>query len=253
VRPEELTLGGVLRQFFGAVSSVDGRVIRSLRTVLTRPGALTVAYVAGPRKPYLGPFQLFLLANVVFVALQSIFGMNVFSSTLESHLHQQDWSDLAQRLTAQHVASAQTTLEAYAPVFNRRVAFLAKTLVITMAIPFTLLLPVLFFRKRRSFGVHAIFAVHAYSFLLLLFCAALIVAAIDVLCGGRGLDSPRFDHVVSPLNLIACVVYLYVAIGAVYGTRGAVRIVTALTLGCAVGAIVLGYRFVLFLLALWLT
>jgi hypothetical protein len=253
VRPDDLTLGGVLRQLIHAVSSIDGRVIRSLRTVVTRPGELTVAYVSGPRKPYLGPFQLFLLANVAFVAAQSLTGVNVFSSTLDSHLHQQDWSALAQRLTATHVASAHTTLEAFAPVFDRRVAFLAKTLVIVMTIPFSLLLSVLFFRERRSFGVHAIFAVHVYAFLLLLFCAAVIAAAIDVRCGGRGLDAQRFDTVLSLVNLTVCIVYLYAATGRVYGMRGVARIVTSLTLGVAVAAFVLAYRYFLFLLALWLT
>src|SRR6185436_1958957 len=101
VLPRELTLRGVFHQLCQAVSSIDGRLIRSLRTVLIRPGALTVAYAEGRRKPFMGPFQVFLLANVVFVAAQSLTGMNVlFSSTLDSHLNHQDWSALAQRLVA---------------------------------------------------------------------------------------------------------------------------------------------------------
>jgi hypothetical protein len=251
VRPRDLALRGILHQAFNAASNIDGRLLRSLRAVLSRPGALTVAYVEGPRKPYIGPFQLFLLANVAFVAAQSLTGMNVFSSPLDSHLNHQDWSALAQRLTAMRLHSGHLSLEAFASDFNRTVAILAKSLVIVMAIPFALLLPVLFLRNRKPFGVHVVFAVHVYTFLLLLFCAALLVAAVDLRCGGAGLESARMDTVISALNLAACVAYLYAAIGRVYGTTGAARIVTSLILGIAVAGIALAYRFGLFLLALY--
>ena len=52
-------------------------------------------------------------------------------------------------------------------------------------------------------------------------------------------------------NLAACALYLYVAIGPVYGASGGVRVVQAIVLALAVGAIVLGYRFVLFLITLY--
>jgi len=81
ILPRELTLRGLGRQFLKSTSSIDGRLFRTLRALLARPGALTVAWVDGPRKPYVGPIQLFLLANVAFVAAQSLTGSNVFSST----------------------------------------------------------------------------------------------------------------------------------------------------------------------------
>ena len=56
---------------------------------VTRPGALTVAYLRGQRKADLLPFQIFLVANVLFFAIQSVTGENVFSTTLDSHLHHQ--------------------------------------------------------------------------------------------------------------------------------------------------------------------
>jgi len=253
VRPGDLTLQGLLRQLLGAISSIDGRIIRSLRTLVSRPGALTVAWVQGPRKPFVGPIQLFLLANVVFVAAQSLTGMNVFSSTLESHLHHQDWRDLAQRLVARHLESTHVTLEAYAPVFNRAVALHAKSLVIVMAIPFAILLPILFFRNRRPFVVHVVFAVHVYSFILLLYCAALAVSAADLLRSGAGLDSPRLDTILTVVILAAITAYLYAAIGRVFGAAGATRISTSLVLAVAILAIALAYRFGLLLLTLYVT
>jgi hypothetical protein len=45
--------------------------------------------------------------------------------------------------------------------------------------------------------------------------------------------------------------YLYAAIGPVYGASGAMRVAKAVVLTLAVGLIVLGYRFVLFLITLY--
>jgi len=250
ILPRELTLRGLGRQFVNATSSIDGRLLRTLRTLLTRPGALTAAWVDGPRKPFVGPIQLFLLANVAFVAAQSITGANIFSSTLSSHLHQQDWSPIAQRLVAARLAKSSTTLPAYEVEFNRAVAFYAKALIIVMTIPFAAILQALFVGKKRPFALQMAFALHVYSFLLFLYCAAIAISAIDLLRGGVGLDSPRLDTILTLLNVSATAAYLYVAVSRVYGAVGAARIVTSLVLATAVLLIALAYRFGLLLLTL---
>jgi hypothetical protein len=57
----------------------------------------------------------------------------------------------------------------------------------------------------------------------------------------------------SVINLLACVTYLYIATGTVYGARGAMRVLQAAGLTLAVACIVLGYRFVLLLITLYST
>jgi hypothetical protein len=232
---------------------VDGRLLRSFRSLVSRPGALTLAYVRGPRKPYLGPFQLFVLANVLFFAMQSLTHTEVFSTTLDSHLYHQDWSSVAQPLIAHRLEATQRTLGSYAPVFDRAVVPRAKLLIILMVLPFVLLLPILFRRNRQPFVTHAVFAVHLYTFLLLVSCVALALAGIDVLLGGIGLKSPRVDNVLSVLNLAACAAYLYPATGRVYDAQGASRAVKVLALTAAVAGLTLGYRFALLLITLYST
>ena len=92
---------------------------------------------------------------------------------------------------------------------------------------------------------------HLYTFLLLLFCLALLVAELSKVLGLGGLEAPRVDTLLSVANLAVCAVYLYAAIGPVYGARGPWRVVQAALLALAVGAIVLGYRFALFLITLY--
>jgi hypothetical protein len=126
LRPWDLTLRGLLLQLLQAVTSIDSRLLRSFRLLLTRPGFLTTAFVRGQRTPYLGPFQLFLITNVLFFAMQSLTHANIVGTTLDSHLHQQDWSMLAQTLVSQRLESKGTTLDLYAPIFDHAVVQNAK-------------------------------------------------------------------------------------------------------------------------------
>jgi hypothetical protein len=168
-----------------------------------------------------------------------------------SHLHHQDWSELAGTLLARWLDKTGIPLELYAPEFDQAIVINAKSLIALMTVPFALLLPLAFNRAHRPLMVHVVFSLHHYTFLLLRFCVALLVAKLSAFLGGSGLDSPRVDNVVMVINLAMCTEYLYAAIGPVYGASGVVRAGQALFLTLAVALIVLGYRFILFLTTLY--
>lgn len=251
--PRDLTLRGLAEKVLHAVTSVDARAARSTWKLLRQPGELTLAWTRGVRRAYVAPFQLFLIANVLFFALQWLTSANVFSSSLDSHLHHQDWSDLAQSLVTRRLEATHTNLEQYAPTFDRAVVLNAKSLILLMTLPFALLLPLAFLREHRPFMTHVTFSLHLYTFLLLLFCIALLGAKLSDLLGFGGLDAPLVDNILSVANLTVCAVYIYLAIGPVYGATGMPRATKALLLALAVAAIFLGYRFVLFLITLYAT
>lgn len=247
----DLSVRGLATKIFHAVTSIDARAARSARLLLAHPGELTLAWISGIRKPYVAPFQLFLLANVLFFAVQWATGENVFSSSLDSHLHQQDWSELARSFLSRRLEVTQTTAAQFAPVFDRAVVLNAKSLILLMALPFALLLPIAFLRARRPFMTHVVFALHLYTFLLLLFCVALLAAKLSALLGFGGLSRPAVDNVLSAVNVTACATYISLAIRPVYGAAGPQRVVKAIALALAVSAIVVGYRFALFFITLY--
>lgn len=247
----DLTLRGLTEKVIHAVTSIDARAIRSAWQLLRHPGELTLAWTSGVRKPYVAPFQLFLIANVLFFALQWLTGENVFSSTLASHLHQQDWSAFAQSLLSSRLEATHVGLEQYQPLFDRAVVLNAKSLILLMTVPFAVLLPVAFLRERRPFMAHVVFSLHLYTFLLLVFSVALLVAKLSALAGFGGLDTPWVDNVLSIANLSVAATYIYLAVGPVYGARGAGRLAKAVALALAAAAIVVGYRFLLFLITLY--
>lgn len=251
LHPAALTVRGLFHQLVGAFSGLDGRLVASFRCLLNHPGALTQAFVQGRRKPFIGPFQLFLLANLVFFTVQSITGNRIFSSTIDSHLHNQDWSPVAQILLNHHLKSAAMSLTEFAPLFDQAVVVNAKSLVILMTVPFALLLPLLFFRSHRPFTVHAVFSLHFYAFLLLLFCVVLAIAALDAALGGAGIQSPFMDITLTAVIFVSSLTYLLLAISLVYQEHGVARFVKAFLLALAAGAIALAYRFLIFLITLY--
>src|SRR4051794_19402285 len=82
----DLTVAGLVGHAIESLTHVDGRVFRSVRDLVIRPGALTAAYMRGQRRPYFAPFQMFLVANVCFFVLQSALGFQVLSNDLGSHI-----------------------------------------------------------------------------------------------------------------------------------------------------------------------
>lgn len=90
----DLTLRGLTEKVVHAVTSVDARTARTAWKLLRHPGELTVAWVSGIRKPYVAPFQLFLIANVLFFAIQWATNENVFSSS------QPTWPSSSTRLSS---------------------------------------------------------------------------------------------------------------------------------------------------------
>jgi len=247
----ELTLRGLLEQAVHAFTDVDGRLIRSVLALMNRPGTLTVAYLRGQRLPYIGPFALFLLANVLFLGMESATGSHIFSAPLNAHLNTQPWSPLAQELVPARLAELNMTLEHYAPAFDRAVAMNARSLVILMTLPLASLLPLLFYSRRLPFAAHAVFALHFFAFLLVLFSLALAIPLVDVLLGGPGLASQTEDNAIAIALIVFCAIYFFLGTRAVYGAEGGVRIFKTAVLAVAAAAIVLGYRFLLLLLTLY--
>jgi Protein of unknown function (DUF3667) len=251
--PRDLTLRGLLDQVFEAFTNIDGRLLRSFRYLLTKPGALTASFIEGRRKPFLGPVALFLVANLVFFTAESATGGLVFTTPLQSHLQQQPWSGLARVLLAKRLAAKGMTEEVYAPQFDGGIALHARSLILLMVVAFAPLPAIVFRRRRRPFAAHAVFSFHLYAYLLLLFSIATAVPAAAVPFGGRRSMSQNLDTVLSLALLTLCALYLYRAIGVVYGGGRGARVWSAGGLSVGVVAIVLGYRFALMLITLYTT
>lgn len=237
---------------YNAFSPVDGKLVRSILRLVRYPGRLTVAFQRGQRMPYMGPFQLFLMINVFFFAVQSAGKVPVFTQPLADRLKDNDmWIPFSRPLTEAYLAKTGQTLAQFMPVFDQAMGVNAKSLIGLMVPPFALLLPLVMWRRPQPLAVNMVFSLHFYAFLLLLLSTPLIVTEISALLGGPGVWSQPVDDALSITWLLSSVVYLYFAIGRVYETRGLTRVFQAAVLGSAVAGIFLVYRFVLLPITLY--
>jgi hypothetical protein len=138
---KDVDLGRPFRELLGEVVKetleIDGRAYRTVRYLLTKPGALTAEYLAGRRRSYTPPLRLYLVISVSFFLLVA-------------------W--LAGRGVLLH---AGQTLEEDA-VYQAR--FLSEDLprLMFVLLPSFALLIKLVFPKRLYFD-HVIFSVHLHS------------------------------------------------------------------------------------------
>ena len=136
-------------------------------------------------------------------------------------------------------------------MFDQAVALHARSLIIFMALWFAPLPWLVFAHRRQPIAAHAVFSLHLYTFLLVLLCAATAILAADLWLGGAGFDSRLWDNAIAVALLFVCALYLYVASARVYAARGVLCAIQCVVLAVGVAAIVLGYRFALFFIALY--
>ena len=141
----------------------------------------------------------------------------------------------------------------YAPTFDRAVVVNAKSLIILMAMPFAALCALVFLGDRKPFIAHVVFSLHLYTLLLLLFSLAIAAQAVAHKLGALSLDDPFVDNLISGLLLATFAVYFHIATGRYFAAGGVRRVIKVAMLTVSAGALVLGYRFAMFIITLYAT
>jgi hypothetical protein len=234
-------------------------VFRSIRDLVGRPGTLTLAFVLGRRKPYFAPFQLFLVANIVFFVVQSALGFQVLSNDLASHIGAQRggnqfYAAAARPIVERRLLETGRTLEQYSDVFNHAVRVNAKALVVLLVPAVALIVLVSFPRPRHALITATVFALHFVAFFLLLEAVLIPIVGIPAGLALSALGLGRWwDLLTSTLLLAICVGWLYRAYRTVYEAQPAGAALRAAVLAAMFVPLLIGYRFVVFLATLYTT
>jgi len=161
---DDLKVKNIFKQAFVALTDVDSKLLKSLKLLFFYPGELTRKYVDGIRVPYLKPFQMFLLANILFYLFLS--EIDIFRTP--SKWYFQDKFDGIHVLAQVREISKEKkiTIEEVAVLYDKRSSDLAKGLMVFL-IPFMSLIAYLLnFKRKHRFGEHVIFSIHFFSFML---------------------------------------------------------------------------------------
>ncbi len=238
-------LAHVGAELFEALTHVDGKILRSLRALLTRPGELTAAYLRGARKPYMGPVQVFLIANVVYFAMHSWRGWNALSTPLHTHLQAMPYQSFARAHALSFAAAHGLDLhvpeqfDILAKAFNALAPVYAKSLVFVWVPLYAL--GVALVRARRRIGALGalVFSAHVMS-------AFLWVWGLVILPFGE-----RIPDVAGSAALLGALgVYQFFALKRAFGITNAGAVWRSIALVAVFSVVLFAYRLMLFLVVL---
>lgn len=288
LRESDRRLGHLMGQFFGAMTDLDSRFWRSIRSLLFRPGVLSRDYIAGRRTHWLPPITLFLIANVLYflapaltdftlpfynqvpgaIAIESFEDPDRLSpaareniANFRGQVHSPltaDWVRArVERRNADRLERSDGrfgyTVADYARDYDARSGAISKLLII-LHVPFLALALAAMFRKRRLyFAEHFVVALHLFAFLVLFI--ELTVGPASLLAhmlGGSWFQVMAYAW--RPVLFLVALGYIAVAVRRVYGTAWWTAIPSALALLLVLGATsYLVFRTVQFLVVFALT
>lgn len=166
----------------------DLKVPKSLWSLLRRPGAMTADVLAGRRVRWASPFQVFIIANLIYYLAASALGLGTFETPLRYHFNYALHGDLAQRMSEAQAATLGLTAEDYAERFDRLAHTLSKTLVVFFVPVFMAAFALLHRRSRRYVLEHATAGLHftSLTLLVLLLPIPLVILLIELTAASSG-------------------------------------------------------------------
>ncbi len=157
---------GFLENLLNAFTFLDGKFIRSLRLLITRPGQLSRNIANGIRAPYMKMISLFFVANF-FYFLFPFF--DSFNSSLYSQLNLMgSHSVRAKEIVKVEIEKRQISMEEFQEKYQAQSTNLSKLLLITLVLAMTAILMIINYSKRNYFFDHLLISLEFYSFHLLI-------------------------------------------------------------------------------------
>jgi Protein of unknown function (DUF3667) len=193
-------LSHLLRQFLASATDLDGRIWRTVRALLFKPGLLTREYFEGRRARWISPVSLFLAVTVIYFFApfhgsdlslqfsQQVSGrMRALALAPDETLDEAHRAGVGQahtpftehlideRVRARDAAARQASNGAsgysyhdYRIAYDAKADDISKALVI-LHMPFAALaLMLVFVRQRRYFAEHFVAALHYFAFAMML-------------------------------------------------------------------------------------
>jgi hypothetical protein len=193
-----LTVGHFLTHAVHEVFELDGKIWRTLRGLVFRPGFLPLEYCAGRRRRYINPFRLLITAAIVY-ALSTSGGIQIAATvgpvvlslapaavkegtSIEETVKRVDRFHLLGGMLAGRKEAEGPEGEMAREKFRERLEKFAEPLSFANVLLLALTLQVLFCRKRAHFVEHGVFSMHFMSFAL--FTGVLFLPAPRLMAAG---------------------------------------------------------------------
>ncbi|HEX9982975.1 MAG TPA: DUF3667 domain-containing protein [Thermoanaerobaculia bacterium] len=205
----DLTLGHFLHELVHELVHLDSKLFGTLRTLVTKPGQLTVDYFAGRKKRFIAPLRLFL----VLFALQLVaFTLNSRTAMYSVEgMVTMDTSAALQNAITGMAKEAKLERQAFIELVDQKWRSNMSVFQLGNVILFALGLKLLFIRRDRTFGEHLVFCTHvlAFSYLYSLACWPIYFF--------HGIRPSALMYSLSFVSTVVLMTYLFFALRRYYG------------------------------------
>jgi hypothetical protein len=163
----DFALMKLLSQVLDTFTHLDSKVFKTLKLLLFYPGKLSKLYTEGIRVPYMKPFQIYIIINIIFFF---IFSNDDIFRVPSHYFFQENYDGIKTLAKVRNIIKETGVSETHvAELYDSRSTNLAKGLLVLL-IPIIALLGKLFHSKQNiQFGKHIIFSTHLITFILSLF------------------------------------------------------------------------------------
>jgi hypothetical protein len=164
--PYERSFLNFLDSLLNAFTFLDGKFIKSLTLLITRPGQLSRNIADGLRVPYMKMVSLFFVANF-FYFLFPVF--DSYNSSLYTQLNSLgNHSIEAKAIVKEKLEKDKIDIKDFQRDYQSQSTNLSKLLIVLLVFAFTFFLMVVNYNKRIYFFDHLLFSLEFNSFMLII-------------------------------------------------------------------------------------
>ena len=251
--PHERSVLSFMESLLNAFTFLDGKFIKSLKLVLTKPGALSRSIADGVQTPFMKMVSLFFVANFFYFLFPV---MDSFNSSLHTQMNLLGaHSPRAERIENEELVKKNISLEKFTVKYETQSTNFSKLLLILLAIMFTLFLMVVNYSRKVYFFDHLLFSMEFYSFLILVGLVIIPMVALWIikaaLTNGMDWRYVLSDNIYYPMILVMLGYFLFRSQLIFYKQKWYWAIPKSMILLFLMGKSWWIYRILLFYITMW--
>jgi hypothetical protein len=242
--PKQLSVKHFAEETFEGLVHFDNKFLHTLKTLLTKPGRLSLDYAEGKRVKYMKPVQFFLVVNLIFFFF--IIG-NLYSLPLSNYTTYKPFTDYhTKELVQQKLQHLKMTDGEYRQLFDEKIEANSKEFIFLFIPFYGLVFALLFFMYKRQLVEHLIFATHFIAFMLCWFFIQSYLIVWPFYLFTHDNYNQLFDNISSLFTSMLAGAYFIMAAKTFYKKHLLWLIITGLLIGYTFFTVIQYYRMLLF-------
>ena len=227
--PEELSVKHFVEETFEGMIHFDNKFFHTLRTLVAKPGQLSLDYVQGKRAVYMKPVQFFLVVNLLFffLILYNLYSLPLYNYiTYKPFIGYHTREIVQQKINATHLTTGE-----FEQLFNEKIQADSKEYIFLFIPFYAFVFWAIFFAYKKNLVEHLIFATHFVAFVLCWFFLQNFLIGIPFYFFTHDNYSQIFDTIISILTGAVVAVYFMLAARRFYQKGWWWIVVTGLAVG----------------------